>query len=77
MATIDHDFLRAALAGYEHRLAEIDQQIAKLRRRTDHAVVAPAPVKKRTMSAAARKRISLRMKRRWAKAKKAGRKRLG
>jgi hypothetical protein len=31
MPTIDHSFLKAALTGYEHRLAAINVQIALLR----------------------------------------------
>jgi hypothetical protein len=77
----DTDLLEHALIGLEHRKEEINQAIARLRSvldaagptRTKHA---PAP-KRGTMTAAGRKRLALSMKRRWAKAKKAGKKRLG
>jgi hypothetical protein len=77
----DTDLLKHALIGLEHRKEEINQAIARLRSVLDgagpaHTMPAPAP-KRRTMTAAGRRRLALSMKRRWAKAKKAGRKRLG
>jgi hypothetical protein len=73
MPTTQRDFLRAALIGYEQRLAEIDQQIAELRRRTGQTASAPARARRRTMSAAARGKIAAAQRKRWAelKAKKA------
>ena len=76
--------LSHALIGYEQRKAEITEAIARIRATMGGAaaapakpVHAPAPRRKRgTMSPAARKRMALMMKQRWAKAKKAGRNRL-
>jgi hypothetical protein len=39
MPATDHDFLRAALIGYEQRLAEIYQQITELQRRTGQTAI--------------------------------------
>jgi hypothetical protein len=79
--------LTHALIGYEQRKAEITEAIARIRARLDGkgtaSTTAPAkpvqaPRRKRgTMSPAARRRMALLMKQRWAKAKKAGRKGLG
>jgi hypothetical protein len=86
MPTDSHTaLLRHALIGYEERKTEITATIARIRATLDgeagaspELIHAPAPRRKRgTMSPAARKRMALLMKRRWAKAKKAGRKRLG
>jgi hypothetical protein len=69
---IDAELLQAALAGFEHRRTEIEQKMADLRRRIDGGGRAAAPVptpathKKRTMSAAGRRRIALAQKKRWA-----------
>jgi hypothetical protein len=69
MPTTDHDFLQAALIGYEQRLAEIDQKIAELRRRTGQTASAPAQAKRRTMSPAGRRKIAAAQRRRWAELK--------
>ena len=52
------------------RLAGIDAAIATLNGNHNNAVEKPALVKKRTMSAAGRARISAAQKKRWAKVKK-------
>jgi hypothetical protein len=70
----DSEFLSAALIGLQHKLGAIDQRIADLRSQLGgqpvaHKAAAAAPesgAKKRTMSAAARKRIALAQKKRWA-----------
>ncbi|MBZ5578306.1 MAG: hypothetical protein LAP40_17215 [Acidobacteriia bacterium] len=68
----DPSFLRAALAGYESRLAEIDRAMADLRHQLkSSAGSGAAPQRKRTMSAAARRRIAAAQKKRWAAYKKA------
>ena len=75
----DPDMLQAALIGLQHMLGTIEERIAELRSRlggppASHEAAAPAPVpgaKKRTMSAAARKRIGLAQKKRWAAYKSA------
>ena len=70
MPSIDHDFLRAALAGYQHHLAELHQRVHDIQARlgsTDDG--ATAPPKRRTMSKAARRKIAAAQKKRWAKAK--------
>ena len=66
----DPELLQAALIGLQHKLSEIERHIAELRGQLGGqpaAVPAPEPgVKKRTMSAAARRRIALAQKKRWA-----------
>lgn len=74
--------LSYALIGYEQRKTEIDEAIARIRAmlRGKAPTAAPTqPVRRKhgTMSPAARKRMALMMKLRWAKAKKAGKRRLG
>jgi hypothetical protein len=75
----DSELLAAALFGYEQQRSEIETRIAELRRQlggswasvptgsTDGA--RPAP-KKRTMSAAGRKRIAAAQRKRWAEYRK-------
>lgn len=82
------DLLHHALVGYEERKAEITEAITRIRAKlnggaptnaTDSTepIHAPAPRRKRgTMSPAARKRMALMMKQRWAKAKRSGKKSL-
>jgi hypothetical protein len=51
MPPTDHDLLQAALAGYLHHLADINQRITDLRRRLGStADGAAATPKRRTMS---------------------------
>lgn len=81
--------LAHALIGYEERKQELTETIARIRATLDGKATInstdPAepihphtPQRKRgTMSPAARKRMALMMKHRWAMAKKAGRKGLG
>jgi hypothetical protein len=62
----DPEILHAALIGLQRTLEGVEQNIADLRRRLGaHSDSQPAPAK-RTMSAAARKRIALAQKKRWA-----------
>ena len=76
--------LTHALIGYEERKTEITETIARIRATLDgealtspEPIHAPAPRRKRgTMSPAARKRMALLMKQRWAKAKRGGKKSL-
>jgi len=76
--------LTHALIGYEERKAEIAEIIARIRATLDGKGTAspepihpPAPRRKRgTMSPAARKRMAMMMKQRWAKAKRGGKKSL-
>jgi hypothetical protein len=70
---IDPALLQAALEGLEHRLAETNEKIADVKKLLRTGAPAPAPVKqpvksrpKRTMSAAARKRIAEAQRKRWA-----------
>jgi hypothetical protein len=78
----DSEFLAAALIGYQQRRAEIEGKIAELRQQLGgrwSSVPAGSsdgmrPLRKRTMSAAGRRRIAEATKERWAafrKAKKA------
>ena len=72
--THDAEFLQAALIGLQHKLNGLDERIADLRSQLggqpasrQAAATAPASgASKRTMSAAARKRIALAQKKRWA-----------
>jgi hypothetical protein len=72
---IDHAVLEAALVGYQFQLKTVQEKMAVLRSEMGHktARVAVATVTgeegaptKRTMSAAARKRIAAAQKKRWA-----------
>ncbi len=74
------ELLEHALIGLEQRKQELNQTIARLRsllngNAPEHSTP-PPKAKRRTMSAAGRRRLVLSMKRRWAKAKKAGKTRL-
>jgi hypothetical protein len=72
----DTELLEAALIGFQHRRDQIEQKIAELRSQIGGSAASrPAPAaaapgasvpKKRTMSAAARRRIALAQKKRWA-----------
>jgi hypothetical protein len=72
MARLKNVDLELAIVGARVKIAELEAQIADLRRRFPGAtgsttVAAPAVVRKRSrMSAAQRKAVSLRMKKRWA-----------
>jgi hypothetical protein len=72
--------LEHALIGFEQRKSEINQAIANIRETLIGTAPAPAtkpsPRKRGAMSPAARKRMSLLMKQRWAKAKRSGKKSL-
>jgi hypothetical protein len=72
----DPVMLQMALVGYQHEREKIDAKISELQARLKGQ---PAPVKsaavkskggKRVMSAAARKRIALAQKKRWAEHRK-------
>ena len=70
-AGIDHDLLATAMVGYEGQKAKIDGAIADIRARIgQHSDGQPAP-KKRTLSAAARRRIAAAQRKRWAAQRKA------
>lgn len=79
---IDPAILQAAVEGLEHRLAEVNEKLAAVRKLLRAGNPAPAAVSKpgrrprRKMSAAARKRISVAQRKRWAqfRAKSAPRK---
>jgi hypothetical protein len=71
MSTNDHALLEAALIGYQHQAAQLAEKIADIRRQLggkspSAAPKAASPTKRRTMSAAARKRIAAAQKKRWA-----------
>ena len=70
---IDHSILEMALIGYEAERRKIEEAIAAIQgelgagsRRAIPAVEGAAPKPRRTMSAAARKRIAAAQKKRWA-----------
>jgi hypothetical protein len=70
---MDHDVLRMALVGYESERKRIDAAISELRARfsgTDSKAPVGSPPKRRTMSAAGRKRIAAAQRARWAAIKK-------
>ena len=72
MPPTDHNLFQAALAGYLHHLAEINQRITDLRRRLGNtADGAAATPTRRTMSKAARRKIATAQKKRWAAVKQA------
>jgi hypothetical protein len=66
----DSEFLQAALIGLQDKLGEIDRRIADLQSRLGSqpagAKAAGPGAGRRTMSAAARRRIGLAQKKRWA-----------
>jgi len=72
----DTEVLEAALIGFQHLRDQVEQKIAALRSQIgspaaskqalSHKAAAESAPKKRTMSAAARKRIALAQKKRWA-----------
>jgi hypothetical protein len=73
---IDHSVLEAALVGYQFQLKRVQEKIAVVRAQMGHktarvavamgAISDEGAPKKRTMSAAARKRIAAAQKKRWA-----------
>jgi hypothetical protein len=68
----DTALLRAALLGYQSRLAEIEQAMAEIRKKLGSRNITPTVEitgKRRDLSAAARKRISAAQKKRWAEYK--------
>jgi hypothetical protein len=64
--THDRSFLEAALIGYGHQLALIDQAIVELRRRIGSTPPPPAKRIRRPLSVAARARIAAAQRKRWA-----------
>jgi hypothetical protein len=68
----DRSFLEAALVGYQAQLASIQQSIKEIRKQLGQKsggaspAAEAAPRTKRRLSAAARKRIALAQKKRWA-----------
>ena len=80
---LDRSFLEAALVGFGHKLSEITLKINEIKQRLggpappDVAAPGRRRRKRKPMSAAARKRLALSAKKRWAVAKKAGKNRLG
>ncbi len=70
-APVDSEILRAALIGYQSQLGSLDEKIAAIRARVHsaegHSVASTAqPSTKRVLSAAARRRIAVAQKKRWA-----------
>jgi hypothetical protein len=64
---LSQEIIAAALAGFEAQKQQIDSKIAELRNMLDHRDgPAEAPKRKRTVSAASRRRMALAQKRRWA-----------
>src|SRR6266851_2198407 len=77
----DTEILEAALAGLQHRRSAIEEKMAELRQRLDGGAgqvgrksaevdSGTATPKKRTMSAAARRRIAVAQRKRWAAIKR-------
>lgn len=72
--TTDRALLEAALFGYQHQRNEIESKMAEIRSLLagkstaglTGATTSEAPVKKRTMSAAGRRRIAAAQRKRWA-----------
>ena len=70
MPATDHNFLQAALAGYQHHLADINQRITDLRRRLGNTTGGAAtPPNRHAMSQAARRKIAAAQRKRWAELK--------
>ena len=71
---VDHDLLAMALVGYEAQKAKLDAAIAgiqaQLSRRAPSSESDPLIPRKRTMSAAGRRRIAAAQRKRWAATKK-------
>ena len=73
MTTNDHALLEAAVIGYQHQVAQIEEKIPEIPRQLGgkppvaaSKTAAAVPGKKREMSGAARKRIAAAQKKRWA-----------
>jgi len=71
-ATTDENLLAMALVGYEAEMARIDAAIVDIQAKLGTTAGAPAQsvLRKRTLSAAARKRIAAAQRKRWAAVKK-------
>jgi hypothetical protein len=71
---VDVDLLTAALIGCQAKLQEIDARMAELRNRIGGHSASPAPAggraTKRVLSAAARRRMAVAQKKRWAAVRK-------
>ena len=71
---IERELLEAAIIGYQSKIVELQQRMTEIRIRLDgHSSAAnsathPKPVRpqKRTMTAAAKRKLSLAAKKRWA-----------
>ena len=66
---LSHEIITAAISGFEAQKERINSKIAELRNMLHHKdghAAAEAPKVKRKMSAAARRRIALAQKKRWA-----------
>ena len=66
---LSHEIITAAIFGFEAQKEHINSKIAELRNMLHHKdghAAAEAPKVKRKMSAAARRRIALAQKKRWA-----------
>lgn len=67
------EILNAAIAGFEEQKKRLDSQIAELRQQLNGSPAETGgseSTKRRTMSAAARKRIAAAQRKRWAQARK-------
>ena len=72
---IDRELLEVAIIGYQTKIAELEQRITEIRTRLDgHSSAAtpanpskPGKPPKRTMTAAAKRKLSLIAKQRWAR----------
>lgn len=75
---IDQETLNAAIAGYQYKIGELQGKLAELQRllggRAPRTSATPRRTggaqRKRTMSAEARKKLSLAARQRWARLKK-------
>jgi hypothetical protein len=78
--TTDRALLEAALYGYQHQRDNIEAKMAEIRgllsgksaTGSTGASASDAPIKKRTMSAAGRRRIAAAQRKRWAAQKATG-----
>jgi hypothetical protein len=67
--TADTDLLQAALIGYQQQAAEITAKIAEIENQLGATMPSAPPAQRRVLSAAARQRIAVAQKKRWAAAR--------
>jgi hypothetical protein len=64
--TQDNEILQAALIGYRHQIAEIEEKMADIQGKLDGTSATAPAAPKRVISATARRRMAAAQKKRWA-----------